>query len=100
FETINGVKLTLSPDAYGGERLQLLHNEGGHSFRDITREAGMSGTRGRCLAMQACDYDNDGFDDLYVANDLMPGNLYHNEGLGSGHVHFRDVGVETGTSVS
>lgn len=92
----NGVKITLGPDAYEGEKLQLLINEGGRRFRDATHESGVDVTRGRCLGIAVGDYDADGHDDFYVANDEMPANLFHGDGRG----HFRDVGPESGTSVN
>jgi enediyne biosynthesis protein E4 len=42
----NGVKITLGPDAYVGEKLRYFHNLGGFRFRDETRAAGFHVSRG------------------------------------------------------
>jgi hypothetical protein len=92
----NGVKITLGPDAYEAEKLQLLMNGKGKGFRDATRESGVDVTRGRCLGIAVADFNDDGRDDFYVANDEMPGNLFQNDGGG----RFTDMGVESGTALS
>jgi hypothetical protein len=92
----NGVKITLGPDAYEGEKLRYFHNLGGFRFREETREAGFHVTRGKNFGTAVADYDGDGDDDVYVANDEMPGNLFVNDGRG----HFTDRGVESGTALS
>ena len=70
----------------------LLHNEGNLSFRDVTAEAGVR-EGGLSLGVTFGDYDTDGDQDLYVANDFGRNALFRNEGNGT----FKDVSVETGT---
>jgi hypothetical protein len=53
-------------------------------------------TRGKCFGTAVADFDDDGDDDVYVANDEMPGNLFVNDGRG----RFTDRGVESGTALS
>jgi enediyne biosynthesis protein E4 len=96
FMNRNGVKITLGPDAYQGEKLHYFHNLGGFRFRDETRAAGFHVTRGKNFGTAAADFDGDGDEDVYVANDEMPGNLFVNDG----HGHFTDRGVESGTALS
>lgn len=91
-----GVKITLGPDAYEGEKLVFFRNLGGWRFREETRVAGFHTTRGRNFGTAVADFDDDGDDDVYVANDEMPGNLYVNDGSG----RFVDQGTESGTSLS
>ena len=61
----------------------LLRNQGEGTFRDVTQEAGLTGSQmGFCYGAAAGDYDNDGYTDLFVA--ASPANvLYHNQGDGS-----------------
>jgi enediyne biosynthesis protein E4 len=69
-----------------GQEDHLLRNVGGR-FVDVSTSAGIAGF-GMGLSATWWDYDDDGFPDLYVANDLeSPDTLYHNEQNGS----FRDV---------
>ena len=69
-----------------GQRDRLLRRERGR-FVDVTETAGIAG-HGMGLSATWCDYDDDGWPDLYVANDLeSPDTLYHNERNGT----FRDV---------
>ncbi len=62
---------------------RLFENDGRGNFRDVTREAGISG-RYYGLSAVWFDYDADGLVDLYVANDFQdPDCLYRNNGDGS-----------------
>jgi hypothetical protein len=81
--------------AYSGKNgpgNRFFHNvekEGRPFFVDETEAAGF-GDRGWGFAASACDYDGDGRDDLYVANDFGANCLYRNEST-PGHPRFRDV---------
>ena len=68
-------------DANNGGRNALLANEGSWNFRDVTDEVGLSQNNTRfSYASSWEDYDNDGDQDLYVANDFGRNNLYRNDG--------------------
>lgn len=56
---------------------RLFHNEGDGRFRDVTEETGVGSTRWS-LAAAAADFDGDGWQDLYLANDYGPEELYRN----------------------
>lgn len=70
----------------------LLRNQGDGTFKDVTQEAGLTGSQmGFCYGAAAGDYDNDGHTDLFIAG--SPANaLYHNQGDGS----FVDVTERSG----
>jgi hypothetical protein len=70
----------------------LLHNDGDLRFTDVTAEAGVR-EGGLALGVSWADYDDDGDDDLYVANDFGRNALLRNEGDGT----FSDVSAESGT---
>ena len=70
----------------------LLHNRGDGTFEDVTARAGLLGKDlGFSFGVAAGDYDNDGFEDLFVCN-AGPNVLYHNNGDGT----FTDVTARSG----
>ena len=81
----------------------LIRNDGDWRFRDATRESGLDENNRRwSYAASWEDYDNDGDQDLYVANDYGRNCLYQNVG-GRFHDVARKAGVEdiaSGMSVS
>ena len=73
---------------------RLYHQKPDGTFEDVTVKAGLQGT-GYDMGVAAGDYDNDGYDDLYVTG--YGGNhLYHNNGDGT----FTDVTQSSGTGGS
>lgn len=66
-----------------GQRDYLFHNNRNGTFANVTQRAGIAGeTQGHSATWW--DYDNDGWPDLYVANDFAPADmLYHNNGDGT-----------------
>lgn len=70
---------------------RLYHQKSDGTFEDVTERAGLQGV-GYGMGVAAGDYDNDGFEDLYVT--ALGGNkLYHNRGDGT----FEDVTEKSGT---
>jgi hypothetical protein len=79
-------------DANNGGRNVLLRNEGGFRFVDVTREVGLDVNNTRFSMAAAWEvFDNDGDQDLYVANDFGRNNLYRNDGE-----RFTDIAAEAG----
>jgi hypothetical protein len=67
-------------DAENGGRNALLRNDGKLQFSDVTSAAGIAGGGDRwSFAASWEDYDNDGDQDLYVANDFGRNNLFRND---------------------
>lgn len=80
-------------DAQNGPPNFLFRNRGDGTFEDVTVATGMDQNNNRfSFAAAWCDYDNDGWPDLYVANDFGRKNLYHSNRDGT----FRDVAHEAG----
>ncbi len=80
------------PMAYDGQQDRLYHNQGDGTFEDVTRAMGIINPDGRAMGVGAADFDGDGYTDIFVANDHMVNNIYHN-GPGKG---FIDYGTRTG----
>ncbi|MFQ5614869.1 MAG: CRTAC1 family protein [Anaerolineales bacterium] len=68
------------PLAYAGQADVLYHNRGDGTFGEVTESTGVFNPAGRAMGVSAADYDDDGYVDIYVANDAMENYLYHNEG--------------------
>lgn len=69
---------------------RLFHNNGDGTFTDVTEKAGLAGT-GYDTGVAVGDYDNDGYEDLFVAG-VHRNTLYHNNGDGT----FTDVTEKAG----
>lgn len=76
---ISGVMSSCPPSAYKGSADALYHNNGDGTFTNVTPKSGLYQPNGKNLAVQAGDYDNDGWPDLFVANDGLPMYLYQNQ---------------------
>ena len=84
------------PMAYDAQKDVLYHNNGDGTFEDVTEKMGITDMDGRAMGVGAADYDDDGYIDIYVANDHTLNYLWHNEG-GKGFV---DKGTMSGTAFS
>lgn len=84
------------PMAYEAEKDYLYHNNGNGTFSDVTDEAGIVDNDGRAMGVGAADYDDDGFTDIFVANDHTMNYLWHNEG----GKKITDKGIFSGTAFS
>jgi len=73
---------------------RLYHQKPDGTFEDVTEKAGLAGT-GYSTGVAIGDYDNDGFDDLFVAG-YGHSTLYHNNGDGT----FTDVTASAGVAGS
>jgi len=80
------------PMAYDGQLDKLYHNRGDNTFEEVTDAMGISNHDGRAMGVGAADFDGDGWVDIFVANDHMVNNIYHNvEGKS-----FEDFGTRSG----
>lgn len=84
------------PLAYDSQKDILYHNSGDGTFEDVTEKMGIEDIDGRAMGVGAADYDDDGYTDIYVANDHTVNFLWHND-QGKG---FTDKGTMSGTGFS
>lgn len=84
------------PMAYDSQQDVLYHNRGDGTFEDVTKAMGIIDLDGRAMGVGAADYDDDGFTDIYVANDHTLNYLWHNDG----GKQFVDKGTMSGTAFS
>jgi enediyne biosynthesis protein E4 len=76
---IGTVRSSCPPQVYKGSVNALYHNNGDGTFTNVSRAMNILQPSGKNLSVGAADYDNDGWPDLFVANDGLPAYLYHNE---------------------
>jgi len=88
-----GIPVMCGPHGLPGGMNILYHNNGDGTFTDVSTKAGIlkPGPRYSITAV-SCDFDNDGWPDVYVAVDSEPSILFHNNHDGT----FTDLGVVAG----
>jgi enediyne biosynthesis protein E4 len=82
-----GYRMYCNPTIFDGTASRLYRNNGNGTFTDVSKPAGVANPAGKGLGVVFCDYDRDGDQDIYVANDLVRNFLYRNNGDGT----FQDV---------
>lgn len=90
------VRVYCHPLNYAGLASVLYRNDGKGTFSDVSMEAGIAGHVGNGLGVAVGDYDDDGWPDVFVANDGVPNFLFHNDGKG----RFSEVGLLAGVAVA
>jgi hypothetical protein len=84
------------PGLEGGKNI-LYHNNGDGTFTDVSEKAGILDTIGTYgLSVAVADLDNDGWPDIYVANDSTSATFYRNQKDGT----FKDEAIESGIAYS
>lgn len=90
-----GLRSYCHPDDYHGQAPTLFHNNGDGTFTDVSKASGLAAKPANGLGVVTFDYDNDGWDDIFIANDSMPNSLFHNRGDGT----FSELAYEAGVAV-
>lgn len=91
-----GMRSYCHPDDYNGQLPTLYHNNGDGTFTDVSEKSGLGLKPGNGLGVVTFDYDDDGWQDVFIANDSMANFLFHNNRDGT----FREVGYVAGVAVS
>lgn len=86
----NGAEISTLKKTSPRQWNRLFHNNGDGTFTDVTEKAGLKGT-GYDTSVTIGDYDNDGYEDIFVGG-VHRNTLYHNNGDGT----FTDVTTKAG----
>src|SRR5260370_604799 len=84
------------PRVYPPAASWLFHNNGDGTFKDVSRESGIAQALGKAWGVVATDVNNDGWMDLFVANDTVSNFLFINRHNGK----FEEQGLEAGVAYS
>ena len=84
------------PRVYPPMHSWLFHNNGNGTFTDVSQESGIAKSLGKAWGVVATDINNDGWMDLFVANDTVANFLFLNKKNGK----FEDIGLESGVAYS
>jgi hypothetical protein len=87
-----GTRAYCHPDNFKGATNILYHQKPDGTFEDVSGKAGIADPFGKGLGVAFADFDNDGWPDVFVANDSVRQSLYHNKRDGT----FEDIAVTAG----
>ena len=82
------------PNNYKGLPNSLFRNNGDGTFTDVSKASGIRAVVGKGMGLGVADFDQDGWTDVFVANDTEPNYLFHNLGNGK----FEEVGFVAGVA--
>ena len=91
-----GVDVMCGPQGLSGEPDVLYRNNGDATFTDVTEASGIQDPGHYGFGVVFSDFDNDGWPDIYVANDTLPNFMFHNNRDGT----FSEMGLLSGSAVS
>lgn len=92
-----GIMVACGPPGLKGGKNILFHNRGDGTFEDVSAASGIEKTAGTYgLGVAVFDFDNDGWPDIYVANDSTSSALYKNKHNGT----FQEIAIEAGVAYS
>jgi hypothetical protein len=84
------------PRVYNPMPCWLFHNNGDGTFTDVSKESGIAASPAKAWGVVAADINNDGYMDLFVANDTVANFLFANRGKGK----FEEIGLLSGVGFS
>ncbi len=89
-----GYRAYCHPDHFQPMTPLVFHNLGNGRFEDVSARSQLSKYPGKGLGIAMNDYDRDGLPDIFIANDSVPQQLFHNRGDGT----FEDVALAVGVA--
>ena len=91
-----GYRTYCFPDRYEGLPNQLFRNNGDGTFTDVSATMGLAKHIGKGMGVSVADYNDDGFVDVFVANDTLPNFLFKNNGGKT----FEEVGIQASVALN
>lgn len=90
----SGRRIHCPPGRFPAQKELLFRNNGDLTFTDVSAEAGVERPDGQALGLAIADFNDDGWLDLFVANDITPDFLL----LNRGDLRFEEVGIASGAA--
>lgn len=91
-----GYRAYCHPDNYRGRKLKLYHNNHDGTFTDVSESSGVAASEAKGMGVVLADFNNDGWTDIFIANDTWPNFLFMNNKNGT----FRDISFGSGVAAS
>lgn len=91
-----GMRSYCHPDDFDAVPPTLFHNNGDGTFTDVSKVSGIGLKPANGLGVVTFDYDGDGWQDVFIANDSLPNLLFHNNHDGT----FTETAYLAGVAVS
>lgn len=91
-DTRPGFRAYCHPDNFKGASNLLFRQKADGTFEDVSASSKIYDPEGKALGVAFADFDNDGWTDVFVANDSVRQSLYRNRGNGT----FEDVALMAG----
>ena len=91
---VGGMPGYCSPRLYPSVSHRLYHNLGHGKFEDVTEKSGLSKSPGKGMGVSIADFNDDGLQDVFIANDTDPNSLFINKGDGT----FEDQALQWGVA--
>ena len=89
-----GLESYCNPRRYVSVPHRLYHNLGNGKFADVTDQSGIGKIPGKGMGISIADFNQDGWQDIFVANDTERNFLFLNQGNGT----FKEVGLQYGVA--
>jgi hypothetical protein len=89
-----GYRAYCHPDQFKAISYLVFHNNGDGTFTDLSKSSGIATSPGKALGIAVNDFDRDGWPDIFVANDSVPEQLFHNNRDGT----FTEMGLLAGAA--
>jgi hypothetical protein len=90
--TMGGAEFYCDPRRYKSVPPRLYHNLGHGKFEDVTEKSGLAKAPGKGMGISIADFNDDGWPDIFIANDTEPNSLFINKRDGT----FEEKGLELG----
>ncbi len=95
-ERREGYRAYCHPDNYKGDHIALFHNNHDGTFTDVSKSSGVGIPESKAMGIVTADFNNDGWQDIAIANDTWPNFVFLNNHDGT----FKDVSFVSGVAAS